>query len=200
MTDIEPTDEILLARFRGGDSDAFRQLVAPHLPALHARAKRWLDGRLLKKVSLRDVVQDAQVIAFERRATFEKQKPDSFLHWLLAIVDNCARTTIGHYAGTQKRETGRELTGEHRPATSAFLGREPSPSNAAADAEQLRLLLEARATLKNQEQEILRLVHDEQLALTDVAARMNRPYEAVKKQHARALLKLGRAFHSRRST
>jgi RNA polymerase sigma-70 factor (ECF subfamily) len=193
----DPTPETLVARFRAGDSEAFQQLVAPHLPALRARAARWLDRSVRKKVSLLDVVQEAQVVAFERRTAFVYEGPDSFGRWLLGILDNCARAAAHHFAGVQKRAMSRELTGELRPASSMLADCGPSPSQGVVAAERQRLLHEARATLAADEQELLHLVHDEHLSMTEAAARLARPYETVKKQHARALLRLGQAFRRR---
>ena len=63
----------------------FASWVEPHLPAM-AR----LAGRLVPEADRDDVVQEALVRAWRRRATYQEQR-GTVSTWLLAIVAGCAR-------------------------------------------------------------------------------------------------------------
>ena len=63
-------DVALLERIRAGDEDAFRALMERHLPELSARIDRWLPARVRRKVSVSDVLQEAQIVAFRRLPEF----------------------------------------------------------------------------------------------------------------------------------
>ena len=194
MADSDREQDELLQRFRDGDHEAFRLLTEPHLPVLEARARRRIGARLRKKVSAADIVQEARLVAFRRRADFEAHEPDSLRRWLLAIVDNRARKVIEHHAGTDRRDLARELTRGARPPTVALPGRGRSPSQVAATRELAELTRRARSMLGSDDRELLRLAHDERLPLREVAERLGRSYQAVKKAHARTLVRLGESL------
>jgi len=81
-----------------------------------------------------------------------------------------------------------------RPATAAFAGEGPSPSQAAIAAELQEIARKAMAVLTDEQREVLRLAREERLPLREVAARLGRSYEATKKLHGRALLRLTEEF------
>jgi RNA polymerase sigma-70 factor (ECF subfamily) len=70
----------LLAAARGGDGDAFRVLISPHVPALHVHAYRML-GSL---DDADDAIQDALLCAWRALDDYRGQAP--LLHWLYRIT------------------------------------------------------------------------------------------------------------------
>jgi len=196
--DSNKSDE-LLRRFKEGDPEAFGELTEPHVPALEVRAGQRLCSAMRKKVSVSDIVQEARMIAFERRADFESGGENALRNWLLGIVDNRAKDAVKHYAGTARRDIAREITHDLRPSSSELLGAGSSPSQHAAAAEMSMLTRQAMGVLSADNRELLWLVHEERLGLRDAAARLDLSYEATKKRHARALVELGHALARVRS-
>jgi RNA polymerase sigma factor (sigma-70 family) len=181
--------ESIIRRFRDGDHDAFRELVELHTPALQRRVKQKLGPAMRRKVSVTDVVQEAQLAAFENRKAFEHRGPRSFRNWLLGIVDNQIRR-IRDRLRRQKREVAREITRGDRPDTVLALGLQPSPSeNAIADELHARTWA-AIDQLATQYRDVLRLIYRDRLDVNDAADRIGRSPAATRKLHARALLRL----------
>lgn len=190
----EPDDASLLARAREGDEDALRTLFDRHRGALEARIRRFLPRAVQRKVSVSDVVQEARILAFARTAEFEPEREGAYRAWLLRIAELKAREALRTHAGTSKRAVGREVTRGDASATPDGVAAGPSPSQAAVTAETRHLVLRALATLPPDYREVLRLARLEGLAIREVAERMGRSTEAVKKLYGRALTSLGRVL------
>ena len=67
----DPVTDDLLAAARGGDGEAFGDLVAPHLRALHLHCYRMLGSY----VEADDAVQDALLSAWRGLAGYEARAP-----------------------------------------------------------------------------------------------------------------------------
>ena len=61
----------LIRRFRDGDEEAFRTLFDAQAGLLQARIHPRMAVALKRKVSVQDVLQEARIVAFERRQRFE---------------------------------------------------------------------------------------------------------------------------------
>ena len=190
----EPDEAALLGRARAGDPDALRILFDRHRGALEARIRRFLPRAVQRKVSVSDVVQEARILAFARTAEFEPEREGAYRAWLLRIAELKAREALRAHAGTSKRAVGREVTRGDASAAPDGVARGPSPSQAAMTAETRHLVLRALATLPPDYREVLRLARLEGLAIRDVAGRMGRSTEAIKKLYGRALASLGRVL------
>ncbi len=94
---------------------------------------------------------------------------------------------VQRYAGTKKRAVQREVSRGHRPDTANIVGRGPSPSRAAIGAELKELARQAMELLPPDYRTVLHLALEERLRLREVAERMNRSRDAVKKLYGRAL-------------
>ncbi len=184
----------LMERFVRGDEEAFRLLVGECAPVLRARARRRMPKKVLRRVSLADIVQEAQIVAFQRCAQFRPGGPASFRNWMLGIVDRKAMEAIERHMEVQKRAVAREVTRGQRPDTAHHVGRQPSPSEHAIAAETAERVQRALATLPPHYQRVLRLAREDGLSLGEVAERTGRSREAVKKVYGRALCKFKEAF------
>lgn len=188
---VEPDDASLLARARTGDEDCMRRLFERHRTALEARVRRFLPRAVQRKVSVSDVVQEARILAFARTGTFEPAREGAYRSWLLRIAEWKAREALRSYAGTSKRAVGREASqGGDAPEGAS---NDPSPSEAAIRTETREAVLRTLATLSPDHREVLRLARLEQLPIRDVAERMGRSNDAIKKLYGRALASFGRA-------
>ncbi len=107
---------------------------------------------------------------------------------------------LRHHLLTEKRAGGREVTRGARPNSSAFRGREPSPSEVAIGEETRRRAAEALSELPEDHREVLALVQVEGLTLADAAVRMGRSYEATKKLYGRAASRLAKGMATGRDT
>ncbi len=190
---VDPTDEKeLVRRFRAGDEEAFRILLERHADALRARASRWLGAGVRRRLSVSDLLQEASLVAFRRRQDFEEN--GSFRSWLLGIVDLKARAALRRHDGVGMRAAAREVSRGQRPDTAHFAGSGTSPSEHAMRAERREAARRALDALAPGYREVLRLAREEGLTLAEVAERMGRSREAVKKLYARAVVRFKEAF------
>lgn len=186
-TGHEPPDAELIRRAGQGDEDAFHQLFERHAPALRRRIQRLLPSNVGRKVSASDILQEARIVAFRRCGQFVVREDGSVRQWLDRIASLKLKEAVKRYVKAAKRDVRREVTRGDRPDTDYLEGRRPSPSQAAIANEtrsHVRLALEA---LPDDYRTVLRLAREERLRLREVAERMGRSREAVKKLYARAL-------------
>ena len=190
MATVDPLEESeLIGRFRAGDDDAFRDLLGRSQPALEARIRHCLPGRLHRRIDVSDVLQESCVVALRRRQDLEARGEDAFRNWLLGIVELRTREAVRFHERTAKRSTRREITETGRPATSQFPSRQPSPSQVAMGGELRALARDAMAALPDDYREVLRLTREDRLDLKAVAEVMGRSYEATKKLYGRAVVR-----------
>ncbi len=185
-----PSDADLLALARGGDAGAFAALCERHRSLAEHRIRRFVNGPLLRKLDVADVLQEALLTAHRRIASFELSSPGGFGGWLATIAELKAREALRHHAGAECRDIGREVGPGGRPSTGAFAGDGPTPSQAAMADEERETLRKAIDALPPDHAAVLRLVVGERLTLSEAALALNRSYEATKKLYARALATL----------
>jgi RNA polymerase sigma-70 factor (ECF subfamily) len=105
---------------------------------------------------------------------------------------------VRHYQGTQRRDVRleRQLAVELEQSSHALdrnlVAEQSSPSQQAIRREQSVLLAEALGRLPEEWRELLILRHLEGLSFPDVARRLGRTVDSVKKQWPRALVSLRR--------
>jgi len=196
----EPGDEVLARRFREGDAQALCTLFKRHDVLLRARIERIVPPRVRRRVSPSDILQESQIVAFDRRRDFEARGPRAFRNWALGIVENKARREVQRHDGVAMRAAGREDTATHRAATEQFASAGPTPSQLAIAEELAGIARDALEALSEDHREVLRLVRDEHLSLREAGERMGRSHAAAKKLYGRALTEFGRAFRRLRGT
>lgn len=184
---IEPTDEELIRRLRGGDQTAAAALFDRHLPSMRAKARRRLPAALRAKVGESDVVQDAYVAAFACLGEFRDQGPGSFGRWLRRILDRKIADEVRRHVGAEKRDVRREqplpTSADVAPPAAGFRSL-ASEVVAAEDDARLRAAIEH---LPSDYRAAIRWVHEENLPLIEAGARMGRSADAVRKLYGRAL-------------
>ena len=96
MTQMPPDDAAAVAKARGGDQDAFRQLVDRHSRRVYRLAFR-MTGR---EEDAEDVVQETFIRAYRQLGRFESRS--NFGTWLYRIGFNCA---VDYMRSRPKRES-----------------------------------------------------------------------------------------------
>jgi RNA polymerase sigma-70 factor (ECF subfamily) len=189
-----PGEDDLLARARGGDAAAHARLFDRHASVLEGRVRRILPPAVRRKVSVSDVLQEARIVAFGRLGDFTPQGREAYRAWVLRIAELKARETLRNHTRAAKRAVGRERARRTGADSLAFAAEGPSPSQQAMTAELRERVLRVLATLAPADQEVLRLARLEGRPIREVAERMGRSLEAVKKLYARALARFAEAF------
>jgi len=190
----------LVRRFREGDERAFRELYERYAPLLQGRVRRLLPDYLRRKVAVSDVMQESALVAFRRSPEFASEDERAFRSWLLSIAENKAREAIRHHLHADKRSVGREVTlgGDTAPRID---GRSATPSHVAMRHELRDLALEALECLPTEQARVLRYSLQEHLTVKEMAVRLERSENAVKKLHGRAIVAFRKELtHLRRET
>lgn len=183
-----------IRKYLEGDEEAFRVLFEPLTPHLLECIGRQMAPLLKRKVSVRDVLQEVSIVAFERRETFTGTTRDDFKRWVGAIADRTVLGLVNHHAGTHKRALFREVSRPGRGATKQLAGAGASPSEEAIAAETKDLVEKALQQLPPDYRDVLRLCREEGLSLREVGERIGRSREAAKKLHGRAMVQFIESF------
>ena len=180
-------DEGLVERFQRGEEAAFREVVERHADYLARRARQKMPAVLARRIAVSDVVQDACLGAYLSRDRFEDRGEGALRAWLGAILDNKLKEVVRRHVGAQRRTVGREeAPGDADPARQLDAGA-ATPSQTVIARETTQRLRRAMEALPEGYRTVLRLRWQEHLSHDEVARRLNRSYEAVRKLHARAL-------------
>ena len=181
-----------------GDSALGRRLEA-HRDYLTVLARLQIGQRLQGKVDPTDVVQETFVHAIRDAAQFRGSSDKELAGWLRQILAARLADLVRRYCGTQGRDVrlegggGGALDHSSQLLDRGLVAPLTSPSQQAARHEQAAWLARALEQLPEDYREVLVLHHLEECAFPEVARRMGRSVEAVKKLWARALARLRRS-------
>jgi RNA polymerase sigma-70 factor (ECF subfamily) len=190
--------EELLHRARAGDAPATGRLLELYRAYLVVLARVQIGRRLQGKVDASDLVQEAFLGAFRDFPQFRGTTEKEFLAWLRQILASLLANLVRHYQGTQRRDIRleRQLAAELDQSSQALdrglAASQSSPSQQAIRREQSVVLAEALGRLPEEWRELLILRHLEGLSFPEVARRMGRTIDTVKKLWPRALAGLRR--------
>ena len=193
-TGLEP--HRLLAGARAGDPAALGRLLDGYRQYLTLLARLQLDRALRVKVGASDVVQETFLEAHRDFTAFRGTTPGELAAWLRTVLARNLANQVRRYRGTRRRDLRLEQ------GLAAALGRSSdrlaatlvapvgSPSQEAARGEAAVLLAEALGRLPPDYREVLVLRNLEELSFPEVADRMERTVDSVKKLWARGLAQL----------
>ncbi len=190
-TTTDPMD--LLRQARAGDAGALGQLLECYRNYLGLLARLQSGRRLHGKADAADLVQETFLEAHRHFTRFRGSSEGEFVSWLREILATNLANLFRRYLGTQRRdvrlerELAVELDQSSRVLDQGFVGKESSPSQQAVRREQAVLLADALGRLPEDYREVIILRHLEGLTFPEIARRMGRSVEAVKKLWARAL-------------
>jgi RNA polymerase sigma-70 factor (ECF subfamily) len=195
---VDSDPEQLLQRAKAGDAPALGRLLGVYRAYLVVLARVQIGRRLQGKVDASDLVQEAFLGACRDFPQFRGTTEPEFLAWLRQILASLLANLIRHYQGTQRRDVRleRQLAVELDQSSQALdrslVARQSSPSQQVIRREQAVVLAEALGQLPEEWRELLVLRHLEGLSFPEVAQRLGRSVDSVKKQWPRALAGLRR--------
>ncbi len=179
---------------RAGSREAMGQALEAYRAYLLLIANRQLDPALRAKGGASDLVQETFMEAMRDFPRFQGNSSDELQAWLRQmLLHNVANFARG-YRGTHKREVGREValeretpSGGHGPGVAADT---PSPSGQAMAQEETESLERDLAQLPDDYKEVIRLRHQDGLSFAEIAQRLQRTENAVRKLWFRAIERL----------
>jgi RNA polymerase sigma-70 factor (ECF subfamily) len=199
---VGASPEQLLPLARAGDRPALGRLLESYRAYLGVLARVQIGRRLQGKVDADDVVQEAFLGAYRDFAQFRGTSEAEFRAWLRQILASLLANLVRHYQGTQRRDIRleRRLAVELEQSSVALdrglVAPQSSPSQQAARREQAVALADALARLPDDFRDLLILRHLEGLTFPEVARRLGRTVDSVKKQWPRALASLRRLLET----
>lgn len=191
MSRMEATDALAVELAQAGDRDAFRALVERHSRSLFRLAYRMTGN----EHDAEEVVQEAFLRAYRRLNQFEARA--NFGTWLYRIAVNCSLDLVR----ARKRENEHRLVNsepnkgdEAGDALSGVMAANPSPERLVLSSELGERILEALATLTENERAAFLLRHFEGLGLEEIGATLGLRENATKNCIFRAVQKMRRAL------
>jgi len=193
LSDVVP--ERLLEQARGGDDAALGRLLELYRNYLRLLARSLIGGALQAKFDPSDVVQEAFLKAHADFKGFLGQGEPELVAWLRSILVHRLADLARHHKA-RGRDLRREESLEAMLERSsldvqhALAGLSQAPSSLALKREQSVLLAEALERLPEDYREVFVLRNLEQVPIEEIATRMGRSPNAVRKLWTRALLAL----------
>lgn len=192
--------EELLALARSGDVGARGHLLELYRNYLTLLARLQVDRRLQGKVDPADLVQETFLEAHRDFDQFRGLSEAELAGWLRRILATNFANLVRHYYGTQRRDPHLErdlanaLDQSSKALDRSLVAAQSSPSQQAARREQAVILADALKRISEDYREVIVLRHLEGLTFPEVAARMGRSEDSVKKLWARGLARLRHAL------
>jgi RNA polymerase sigma-70 factor (ECF subfamily) len=185
---------------RPADESALGQRLEAYRDYLMILARTQIGRRLQGKVSPEDVVQETFLHAVRDFAGFQGTSDQELAGWLRQILAARLADLLRHYCGAQSRDVqleralAVELDQSSQVLDRSLVAPISSPSERAVRHEQAAWLHEVLGLLPEGYRAVLVLHHLEECDFPEVARRMGRSVEAVKKLWARALARLKRSL------
>jgi RNA polymerase sigma-70 factor (ECF subfamily) len=191
-----PDPDDLLSAARTGNGPALGRLLEGYRRYLTLLARLEIDRRLQGKLDPSDLVQETFLEAHRDFAQFRGSGEAELLAWLRQVLVRNLANQVRRYLGTRgrdvrlERELAAQVDRSSQALDRALAAPHSSPSKQADRREQAVLLAEALGRLPEDYREVIVLRHLQERTFPEVAARMGRSVESVKKLWARALARL----------
>jgi RNA polymerase sigma-70 factor, ECF subfamily len=190
----------LLRLARTGSGAALGELLEWYRNYLTLLARLQIGRRLRSKIDPADLVQETFLEAHRHFARFQGNTEAELVGWLRGILATNLAHLLRRYLGTQRRDVRLErqlaldLDQSSRVLDQALPASQSSPSQQAVRREQAVLLADALQCLPDDYREVIVLRQLEGLSFPEVAQRMDRSLDSVKKLWIRGLDRLRRAL------
>ena len=181
MTELNTTED-LAQRAAAGDRGAFEELVALYTPRIEAFVRAGLGQQILQQIDAEDVVQETFAKAFQHIERLSWHGESAFFGWLVSISRNVV-LSASQDVRRAPLQLQRDVPDPGAP-----------PSKNLRRQERFYRLQQALDGLSSDHREVIVLSRLEKLKINEIAGRMNRSPNAVKKLLARALKELKRGF------
>jgi RNA polymerase sigma-70 factor (ECF subfamily) len=186
----------LLRTARAGDADARGRLLDGYRNYLALLARLQLSRALRGKADPADLVQETFLRAYRDFAQFRGATEAELLGWLRRILATAVANFARHYLGTRgrdarlERQMADELDQSSQALDRGLVARLSSPSEKAQKREQAVALADALELLPPAYGEVIILRHLEELSFPEIARRLGRSLDSVKKLWVRGLAQL----------
>jgi len=189
-------DEDLIRRVQQRDPTALADFLTTQRAPLLAFIERQLGAGLRRKIEVEDIFQEVSVEAVRSLADADLDVRDPF-GWLCQIVERRIIDAHRRFFGAQKRDAGREVPlgnpggdTQHAAIIDLLVVSMTTPTQALSRNQREVLLLEALATLPEDQREALRLRYLEGLPSKEIAAKLGKTDGSVRVMLTRALGRL----------
>jgi RNA polymerase sigma-70 factor (ECF subfamily) len=188
----------LLRRADDGDVQARGDLFARHRDRIRRMVQLRLDRRLQGRIDPSDVMQEAFLEMSRCLGNYLRAPELPFFLWLRMLTGRKLQALHRRHLGTRARDAGREVS-LHRGAlpqassvslAAQLLGRNTTPTQAAARAELQLRVQEALNEMEAIDREVLALRHFEQLSNAETAQVLGLSEAAASNRYVRALKRL----------
>src|SRR5438270_13212637 len=194
----DPGELELIRRAGEGDATGLHGLLERYRPRLRRMIKLRLDRRLQGRVDPSDVIQEAYLEVSRKLVEYLGGPSMPFFLWLRLVSGQKLALVHRQHLGVQARDAGRDVSlhrGALPEATSAALaaqliGKQTSPSQAAARAELRIQLQEALNSMEELDREVLALRHFEHLSNVETSRVLGISETAACNRYVRALERL----------
>lgn len=192
----------LVALAKGGDESAVDQLCRVYTERVRWMVRLRMGRELRRKLDSMDVVQDVLIHALGGITDFTYENEGDFVRWLSRIAENALRDNWDRFhaekrdirkeipLGNGGRRSGSRLSGVPGPVATT------TPSVILSRKEDLARLEKAIDALKPEYKEVIVLTKIEGLGYQQIADRLGKSSEAVRKLVSRAMTALINAFES----
>jgi RNA polymerase sigma-70 factor (ECF subfamily) len=198
--DAEASIPTLIARARRGNPDALGQLFQALRSHLLQAARQELPDRLRAKVAPSDIVQETAFEAHRDFAGFTGTTADECFAWLRAILRNNVVDAVRRFEQSQKRDTGREISmdaGLGRAIGQSLKLPGQPPDGSAIRREDATVIRQLLARLPRDYASVIEMRYWQGLSFPEIASRLGRSPEAVRKLWYRGLQQLNVALAAR---
>ena len=196
MSHADADPERLIRLAQEGDMQALGQLFELYRNYLLLLARMQIGRRLQGKADAADLVQETLLAAHRDLAQFRGKTEGELVGWLRRILAANVVDLVRRYCGARRRDVRleRQLADEvdqsSRDIALVLMTKDSSPSQRAVRCEQAVLLADALKSLPEDYGEVIVLHHLQGLNFPEVARRMERSVDSVKKLWIRALARL----------
>ena len=190
----------LVVLAKDGDKSALDQLYRVYAERVRWMVRFRMSGELRSKLDSMDLVQDTLIHAFNGLDNFTYKNEGDFVRWLSKIAENELRGNLKKLHAA-KRDIHKEVRLDNYGPTTVgdFVGsvapnKATTPSVIMSRKEDLDKLARAMDALKSKYREVIVLTKIEGLSYKEIAGRLDKSSDAVRKLVSRAMAELTVAF------
>ena len=192
----------LVVLAKDGDKSALDQLYRVYAERVRWMVRFRMSRELRSKLDSMDLVQDTLIHAFNGLDNFTYKNEGDFVRWLSKIAENELRGNLKKLHAA-KRDIHKEVRLDNYGPTTAggFVGilasnKPTTPSVIMSRKEELDKLAQAMDALKSEYRKVIVLNKIEGLSYKEIAGRMDKSSDAVRKLVSRAIAELTVAFRA----
>jgi RNA polymerase sigma-70 factor, ECF subfamily len=178
---MDPDDKELIARYLGGDDQAFEQLLKRYLSVVY----NFIFQMTRDRAAVDDLTQETFIKVWKHLARFDRKK--SFKAWIFTIAKNTTydflkkkRTLPFSYFDDGTGDNRWEVADEKIILPDELLKREDATRELDAALDRMPVLYRT----------LLSLVYREDFSLQEISEIFGEPYNTIKSRHNRALKRL----------